>query len=326
MEPTTAPRGASGRALHLSSAAPIAVALALTAAIAACGGGEKKSAADAVSDTTAYRGASTLTDTTAQIAALGKFIQQYPESGFRARAYRRLYDLASAADPPRAAEIAQRALRKEKQPAARAALHYILFDHAQKHDPAEVEPVVRSVLADKADLEYELYNAIAWDLAEQGGNLDQALELAERSLAKAPDSLAKAPVLDTKGWVYYQKKEYAKAIETLTAALAMSSEPYEEIEIHLTRALDAGGMKSEARDAYLKLLLTQENPEFLERALALTSELGGSPEEFRRDLDRRREERATPAPDFVLKNYAGQDVRLSTFRGQVVLLNFWHPT
>lgn len=326
MQPTIAPRGASGRALHLGAAAPIAVALALTAVIAACGAGEKKSAAGAVSDTTAYRGASTLSDTTAQIAALGKFIQKYPESDFRARAYRRRYDLESATDPAQAAATARRALRKEKQPAARSALHYVLFDHAQKHDPAQVDPVVRSVLSDKAELEYELFNALAWDLAEKGGNLDQALDLAARSLAKAPDSLAKASILDTKGWIYYQKKEYARAIETLTSAIAMSPEPYEEIEIHLTRALDAGGMQTEALDAYTKLLLTQENPEFRQRALALTSELGGSPDAYRRDLDRRREERATPAPDFVLKNYAGQDLKLSSFRGQVVLLNFWHPT
>lgn len=30
-----------------------------------------------------------------------------------------------------------------------------------------------------------------------------------------------------------------------------------------------------------------------------------------------------PAPDFVLSDLAGQPVRLSDFRGQVVLLNFW---
>jgi tetratricopeptide (TPR) repeat protein len=326
MESAQPASSASGRTLRIAGAAFAAIAMALAISIGACGRGEKKPDTGGVSDTTAYRGASTLTDTTAQITALGKFLQGYPESSFRSRAYRRLYDLESAADKSRAAAGVRRALRKEKQPAARSALHYILFGYTQEHDPDAVDSVIRAVLADKADLEYELYNAIAWDLAEKGRNLDQALELAERSVAKAPDSLAQATVLDTKGWVYYQRKEYAKAIETLTAAIAVSPEPYEEIEIHLAQALDAAGMKAEAREAFAKLLLTREDPEFRARALALTAELGGSPDDFRRDLDRRREERATPAPDFTLKNYAGQDITLSSFRGQVVLLNFWHPT
>ena len=29
------------------------------------------------------------------------------------------------------------------------------------------------------------------------------------------------------------------------------------------------------------------------------------------------------APDFVLKSLSGENIRLSEFRGQVVLLNFW---
>jgi len=302
------------------------LALGVALAIAACGQGEKKPDLGGISDTTAFRGASTLTDTTAQIAALVKFLDNYPESAFRPRAYRRLYDLESAASPERAGERLAKALRKERQVAARSGLHYLLFQHAAAHVPDQVEPALRAVLADRAELEYEVYNSIAWELAEKGEHLDQALALAERSLARAPDSLAKATVLDTKGWVHYKKQEYAKAIEVLTAAAATSPEPYEEIEVHLAQALDAGSMKTEARDAYMKLLLTQEIPGFRTRALALTEELGGSPDELARDLDRRREERATPVPDFALKDYAGRDVRLSDFRGQVVLLNFWHPT
>jgi peroxiredoxin len=31
----------------------------------------------------------------------------------------------------------------------------------------------------------------------------------------------------------------------------------------------------------------------------------------------------TPAPDFTLKDYAGREVKLSSLRGQVVVVNFW---
>ncbi len=306
--------------------AAAAMAMVIATLAGACGQGERRAETGGVSDTTAYRGASTLTDSTAQLAALEKFVRNYPESAFRGRAFRRLCDLKAAKDPNAAAGFARRALRKEKQSGARSALYYVLFEHALEHEPRQVEPLIGAALADEADLEYGLFNAMAWDLGERGEHLEQALALADRGLGAAPDSLARAVVLDTKGWIRYQQQDYDRAIADLTAAVALSPEPYEEIEIHLAKALDAGGKTAEARAAYLELLLKQEDPEFRARLAALTTELGGTAEEAMRDLDRQREERATPAPELELKNYAGESVRLSSFRGQVVLLNFWHPT
>ncbi len=292
----------------------------------ACGRGEKAPDSSGVSDTTAYRGASTLMDTTAQIAALEKFIASYPESAFRGRSYRRLYDLKAAGDHAAAADFARRALRKEKQAEARSALHYVLFKHAMAYEPTATPEVVKTAMADKADLDYTIFNAMAWDMAERGIDLDLALRAADKSLAGAPDSLGQATVLDTKGWIYYRQGDHENAIATLRQANALSPEPYQEIEVHLAQALEAGGLKAEARDAYVAQLLTQENPEFRERVTLLTTELGGSPAEVLAEIDRQREEAATPAPNFTLRDYAGEEVSLSDFRGQVVLLNFWHPT
>ena len=43
-------------------------------------------------------------------------------------------------------------------------------------------------------------------------------------------------------------------------------------------------------------------------------------------VDRTREANAKPAAPFALKDYAGKEIQLASFKGQVVLLNFWHPT
>lgn len=308
--------------------APAAIALALALAAGACSRGDKPAGAGAggVSDTLAYRTAAALGDTAKQIAALDGFLARYPGSSFRARAHRRLFNLERERDPAAATARIRKQLKQEKQAEARGALHYALFEHVHEHAPGEQAAVARDVLADRAALDYDVYNAVAWDLADAGQELDLALELAARGLAGAPDSLAKAACLDTQGWVHYQKGDHAKAIEALEAGKALASEPFEELDLHLAKAYQAGGRREKARDLFLELMLTQEDPDLRARLTQVTQELGGSPEEVFRDLDRRREERAAPAADFGLKDYSGKDVHLADFRGSIVLLNFWHPT
>ena len=50
---------------------------------------------------------------------------------------------------------------------------------------------------------------LAWNLADRGGNIDEALTYAQIAKEQMPDSPA---VMDTLGWIYYLKGSYLNAI------------------------------------------------------------------------------------------------------------------
>jgi tetratricopeptide (TPR) repeat protein len=58
-------------------------------------------------------------------------------------------------------------------------------------------------------------NFLGYMLAEQGRDLDEAEKLIVRALALKPED---GSYLDSLGWVFYQRKEYKKALETLQRA------------------------------------------------------------------------------------------------------------
>jgi tetratricopeptide (TPR) repeat protein len=61
-------------------------------------------------------------------------------------------------------------------------------------------------------------NNLAWIIAENGGNLDEALQLATLAVTKSPRS---AGFYDTLGWVYLKKGLNSPAIEQMRKAVAM---------------------------------------------------------------------------------------------------------
>ena len=99
-------------------------------------------------------------------------------------------------------------------------------------------------------------NNLAWLTAEQGGNLDVALQLAQAAKSRMPNS---PEVDDTLGWVYYKKGLNTLAIGSFQASIEKDSKnPL--YHYHLGLAYAKNGDKDKARDS-LKQALSL-NPKF----------------------------------------------------------------
>lgn len=86
---------------------------------------------------------------------------------------------------------------------------------------------------------------MACNLTELGEDLDEALGYARRALETSPDELRRLP-LAALGWVHYQRREFAQAVECLTRSSELG--PSARTLTHLGLALLATGERDEARD------------------------------------------------------------------------------
>ncbi|MEN6627807.1 MAG: tetratricopeptide repeat protein [Candidatus Sumerlaeia bacterium] len=112
----------------------------------------------------------------------------------------------------------------------------------------------------------ESYNTLGYFYAETGQKLDEALNLVTRALDLKPDA---GHILDSLGWVYYQRGDYKKAVDMLQrAAKIMADKPDPVILDHLGDAQAKTGNAELARDAWRKALeLKPDKPELIQRKL-----------------------------------------------------------
>jgi len=95
-------------------------------------------------------------------------------------------------------------------------------------------------------------NYIGYTYAEQGVRLDEALSLIQKALKLKPDS---GYIIDSLGWVYFQKGQYERALSTLLKAATLTGED-PTVQEHLG-------------DAYFKLREYKKALQAYEKALSL---------------------------------------------------------
>jgi len=105
-------------------------------------------------------------------------------------------------------------------------------------------------------------NALGYFYAERGENLEEAIELIERALAKEPGNGA---YIDSLGWVYFKQGKFKKALEKLKEASEKLVDPI--ILEHLGDAYWKLGKKKEARDAWRRALSLDPESESLKERL-----------------------------------------------------------
>jgi tetratricopeptide (TPR) repeat protein len=129
-----------------------------------------------------------------------------------------------------------------------------------KGDGTKAETYYRQALKIKKDFG-PAANNLAWNLADRGGNIDEALTYAQIAKEQMPDSAA---VMDTLGWIYYLKRSYLNAIAEFQDSLARDpNNPV--INYHMGLAQYKNDNKGKAR-------------EFLGKALELEPEFRGAEE------------------------------------------------
>ncbi|MBN1832090.1 MAG: tetratricopeptide repeat protein, partial [Deltaproteobacteria bacterium] len=111
-------------------------------------------------------------------------------------------------------------------------------------------------------------NNLAWNLAEKGGNIDEALGYAQIAKERMPQNAA---VMDTLGWIYYLKGSYLNAIAEFRDSIELNPDNV-TVHYHLGLAYHRNNQLDAARES-------------LENALEIDPDFKGA-EDARKILER----------------------------------------
>src|SRR4051812_44858560 len=150
---------------------------------------------------------------------------------------------------------------------------YVLLGslYERSGDVSGAERTYRAVLQREEDYAPALNN-LAWLYCESGGNLDMALNFAQKAKARLPDDPA---VSDTLAWIEYRKGLYDSAISELEEATRQSSRN-PTYQYHLGMALWKAGKTPRAKRALKQALDLQLPSNAARDARTVLAQLEGS--------------------------------------------------
>lgn len=121
-------------------------------------------------------------------------------------------------------------------------------------------------------------------------------------------------------------KKYTEAQEKLSKLFAPFGLSQNNVEIAKANAQFGAGDTETAYDDLLKAAGRNPTAQMETAINDMGAKLSKSPAQVNADLWQALTEKNNPMRDFELTDTKGQTVKLSSFRGKIVLVNFWHPT
>jgi tetratricopeptide (TPR) repeat protein len=120
-----------------------------------------------------------------------------------------------------------------------------------------------------------LWTYAAWNRAEHGQDLDRATELAQKTLARATETMQRIEIdgvgrehfdlaervgwsWDALGWIHYQNGDLPAAERYVKSAWMLSSEP--DVVYHLAQIYEKAGRSTDAATAFLTSVVLPGNP------------------------------------------------------------------
>jgi Flp pilus assembly protein TadD len=139
-----------------------------------------------------------------------------------------------------ARKIFEQRAKRESRPVEALTMVGLIYEMQQRTDDAR--KVFEQVLSLDPNATVAANN-LAWIYAENGGNLDVALQLAKVAQAALPDS---PETSDTLGWVYLKKEIYDLSISTFRRAVEVAP-TNAKFQYHLGLAYARSGDKNRAK-------------------------------------------------------------------------------
>jgi cellulose synthase operon protein C len=147
-----------------------------------------------------------------------------------------------------------------KQNPRQAGISLVLGDlYAAQSDWKDAESAYQNAVTINS-LNPVALNDLARAMVHAGGSLDSAMSLAQTARRAMPESPA---VVDTMGWIYFERGEYSMAIDSLEQAMALernhAAKDDPDIEYHLGMAYEKANQPALAREHFEHVLKTDPN-------------------------------------------------------------------